>query len=170
MKERVLHPPKIISVNEPLIFLGGPIQGSRDWQSQAIEIIHANLSEVLIANPRRDYLDGKFIYEDQVNWETYYLRQAGEKRQGQGGVILFYLAKEMEVVPGRAYAQTSRFEIGEWITWHRFQKAELVVGIESGFSGARYIRQRLGEYPEIQIQTSLEGTCLEAVKRISTIS
>src|SRR5215475_9004104 len=97
----------------PVIFLAGPIQGAGDWQAEASTIILARRPGVVIASPRRAYLPGEFDYGKQVDWETHHLRRAAKN-----GVILFWLAREVEPVPARAYAQTSRFELGEWKMRH----------------------------------------------------
>jgi hypothetical protein len=160
---KVITPPDIKKVDGPIIFLAGPIQGAYDWQKEAIEIISALNKELTIALPRKEYLDKEFIYEKQVDWETHHLNLAAKN-----GVILFWLAKEDKVVPGRAYAQTSRFELGEWKARSQLGLAKLVVGIEDGFSNSRYIRRRLmQDCPSVPVSESLEETCTNAVKLIS---
>jgi hypothetical protein len=89
-----------------------------------------------------------------------YLRRAAKE-----GVILFWLAKEDEHVCHRAYAQTSRFEIGEWKERHCRDGSHIVVGIEPGFTGGRYIRRRFGQdCPDVHIAESLEDTCRKAIE------
>ncbi|HSX15017.1 MAG TPA: nucleoside 2-deoxyribosyltransferase domain-containing protein [Candidatus Saccharimonadales bacterium] len=163
MAGRVIQPPEIVKLEGQTIFLAGPIQGALDWQSQAIAIISKLSSPTNIANPRRQYLDGQFDYAKQVDWETHYLRQAAEN-----GVILFWLAREQIHDHDRAYAQTSRFELAEWKIRHERDGINLAIGIESGFSGARYITKRLNQdCPDIIIQDSLEKTCREALELLT---
>ncbi len=148
----------------PVIFLAGPIQGARDWQAEASTIIHVSRPEVIIASPRRDYLPGEFDYGMQVDWETHHLRRAA-----QNGVILFWLAREEEHVPARAYAQTSRFELGEWKLRHERDGVKIVIGIEQGFSGEKYIRRRCAQdCPEVPILATLLETCEKALAAISS--
>lgn len=155
----VLTPPEIKETTDKIIFLAGPIQGSSDWQKEAIAIISEAKKEVTITSPRKEYLDGTFVYNDQVDLETHFLNQAAKN-----GVILFWLAKESENVPGRAYAQTSRFEIGEWKVRNQLGLAKLVVGIEEGFSGAKYIKRRfMQDCPGVEISDNLRDTCLRAL-------
>lgn len=163
MENKILFlPPDIVEVKAPLIFLAGPIQGAEDWQKSAAEIIWKLNPNICIASPRRDYLDGEFVYEKQVDWETHYLGQAAKK-----GVILFWLAKEQNHDHERAYAQTSRFEIAEWKVRHENNGAKLVIGIESGFTGARYIKRRFSQdCPGVPILDSLKQTCAKAVELI----
>src|ERR1051326_8779002 len=115
-KERLYMPISYIpetAGRTSVLFLAGPIQGTGDWQAEARKIIHAKRPDVLVASPRRDYVPGTFDYGQQVDWETYHLRLAAAN-----GVILFWLAREEEHIPSRAYAQTSRFELGEWKIRH----------------------------------------------------
>lgn len=97
-----------------------------------------------------------------MHWETQYLNRAAKN-----GVILFYLAKEEKHFCERAYAQTSRFELGEWKAKHEHTGCNVVVGIEDGFSNARYIRLRLSQdCKNIPICSSLEETCDKAIENI----
>lgn len=156
----LIFPPDYPEHELPHIFLAGPIQGTWDWQEAAIKILQKSEISFAIASPRKEYLDKTFDYNAQVDWETHHLQKAG-----QNGVILFWLAREQEHFPERAYAQTSRFELAEWKMKHQQEGINLVLGIEEGFSGARYIRRRFGQdCPDIQIQDTLEDTCQEALK------
>ena len=164
---RVIEAPNYAAVDGPLIFLAGPIQGAYHWQNEAIKIIQTNAPELWIASPRRTvevkYEKGEFtpsMYNEQVDWETHYLRCAGRK-----GVVMVWLAKEFEHRCDRAYAQTTRFELGEWKIKHEKEGAKLAVGIEEGFTNARYIRRRMmQDCPEIAIQETLESTRFAAIQ------
>lgn len=148
---------------KPVIFLAGPIQGARNWQAEAQKIIHSRQPEVFIASPRRAYLPGEFDFGKQVDWETYHLRRAAEN-----GAILFWLAREEEHFPGRAYAQTSRFELAEWKVRHEREGVRLVLGIEKGFSGERYIRRRFAQdCPAVPILETLQATCEKAIEALA---
>lgn len=142
------------------LFLAGPIQGSADWQKEAYQHL-SNLWKPLdgvltVCNPRRSIETG-FQYNQQVDWETCHLQLASQ------GVILFWLAKEKDHYCDRAYAQTTRFELGEWLS-----KApnSVIIGIEEGFTGAKYIRHRM---PQVKIYTSLLETCEAAIKKARLI-
>ena len=150
-------------INKSIIFLAGPIQGADNWQKDAIEILKNKIDDIIIANPRNQYLDEKFDYNKQVDWETEFLNKAGEN-----GVILFWLANEKKHNCKRAYAQTTRFELAEWKTKHQFNKEiQIVLGIDNNFSNSRYIRKRFyQDCPEIEIFDSLEETCDKAAKLI----
>lgn len=160
MTERILlQPPEIIETNEPVIFLAGPIQGGPDWQSKASNLIHDLDPSLIVASPRKDYPEGTFVYERQVDWETHFLRTAG-----RSGVIAFWLAAQVEETPGRSYAQTTRFELAEWKMRHEYDDIKLTLGIEEGFGNARYIRRRFSQdAPDVIIADSLEEMARNAV-------
>jgi hypothetical protein len=155
MPGELILPTTYFDVKGPLVFLAGPIQGAPDWQTQAMALLRDLAPELHIASPRREYAPGEYSAERQVDWETHYLRRAASN-----GVILFWLAREVEHSCDRAYAQTTRFELAEWKVRHERDQASVVVGIEPGFSGARYIRRRLfQDCPGVPIRESLAETC-----------
>lgn len=158
---KVLSPPEIGPDDSRVLFLAGPIQGADDWQAEAIQIIHDLDPSVVIANPRRDYIDGTFVYERQVDWEIEHLARALRT-----GAILFWCAVEDDHACDRAYAQTTRFELGEWTT-RAFRAAatyddepRIALGIEPGFTGAKYLYHHLKRLP---IRSTLADTCIEAL-------
>lgn len=154
----VLLPTTITSIDGPLVFLAGPIQGAPHWQADAIRWFTEHAPTLSVASPRRQDRSREFDFAGQVDWETHHLRWAAES-----GVILFWLAREVESVPGRAYAQTTRFELAEWKVRHERDGVRLVVGIEDGFSGARYIRHRFGQdCPRVPLLSSLADACAAA--------
>lgn len=154
----VLFPTTIVPIDGPIVFLAGPIQGAPAWQSEAIDWFATHAPGVTVASPRRVDRAERMDYAAQVDWETYYLRRAAA-----GGVILFWLAREAEHVPGRAYAQTTRFELAEWKVRHERDGVRLVVGIDTGFSGERYIRHRFGQdCPRVPLVSSLTAACESA--------
>jgi hypothetical protein len=159
-----LHPPEIIETDGPVIFLAGPIQGAPDWQLEATKIIHSKDESVIIASPRGDYKKSEtFVYEKQVDWETHYLRKAGEY-----GVVLFWLAGQTSDTPGRSYAQTSRFELAEWKVRHERDGSNLTIGMDENFGNARYIKRRFSQdAPDVIVADSLEDTCNNAVNLLN---
>ncbi|MAH47605.1 hypothetical protein CMI37_17420 [Candidatus Pacearchaeota archaeon] len=175
MNSKVLLPPHYENIQGPLIFLGGPIQGAPYWHNNAIQMIQNNSEKIDIASPSRRvdkiYLDANptsFRNSsnqegwEQVDWETFHLNQASKN-----GCILFWLPLEVQHYCDRPYAQTSRVEIGEWKTKHLENGCNLVIGFQPDFSGEHYLRYRLTkECPDIPICSSLEETCLAAIKSI----
>ena len=158
----IITAPDFTDVKGKLIFLAGPIQGAEDWQRTAIGLISRENPALDIANPRGDYSNKKFDYDVQVDWETYYLNKAA-----RSGAILFWLAKEKEHSCDRAFAQTTRFELSEWLSkYERDIKMGLSIGIEPGFSGERYIRKRIGQdHPGIKIYSTLDDVCKEVAHK-----
>ena len=159
----ILKPPIYAEVAGPLIFLAGPIQGAADWQAEASRIL-APVAGVTVASPRRpEAAPGEFTEKDyaaQVDWEHHYLARAAAN-----GVTMFWLAKEAVHVCERAYAQTTRFELGEAVTLHRLRGAKVAVGIEPGFSNMRYLLRTIArKAPGIPICGTLAETCAEAVR------
>ncbi|MFA5857000.1 MAG: hypothetical protein WC867_06575 [Candidatus Pacearchaeota archaeon] len=173
MKGKVILPPHYESIEGYLLFLGGPIKGAPYWHNEAISIIHNIDDKINIASPSRR-VDKKYLDKnpttfknstnqeewEQVDWETFYLNRSAKK-----GTILFWLANEEEHYCERAYAQTSRFEIGEWKTKHLESGCNMVIGFDSKFSGEQYLKYRLSkECPKISLCSSLEETCISAIK------
>lgn len=128
------------------VFLAGPIQGSIDWQAQACKNLDFPSLNLVVANPRRSDKTWEFQFDQQVDWEVFHLDKAAEK-----GTVLFYLAKEAEHNCERAYAQTTRFELGWFMAMHKAGRCKnLVICYETGFTGLRYIKRRLVTDPAFQ--------------------
>lgn len=164
MTGHIIIAPTYSDLEGPMIFLAGPIQGTYDWQAAAIEYIHSKVPNLHIASPRRLLgTKGNFtgdIYNGQIDWETHYIRRASKN-----GAIMFWLAKEFEHKCERAYAQTSRFELGECKIRYEKEKINLIIGIEEGFTNERYIKRRMSQdCPEIPILNTLEDTCKKAIE------
>lgn len=163
MESVIVSPPDYTTRCEgPVIFLAGPIQGAPDWQSKAIARINNRAN---VANPRRQFCPDS-SFEEQVEWESHWLRRAGKN-----GVILFWLANQTTEHPERVYAQTSRFELGEWLVRKQLggeYASKIVVGIDSNFQGAKYIQYRITKnYSNVDIFTTLEATVESAVSHIN---
>lgn len=168
MPTKTIFPPNYpdLAKEIPVIFLAGPIQGAPDWHKEAIAYLQEQAPNIVLASPKKAYLDGSFVYGEQVDWESHFLNRAAFN-----GCVLFWLAKEETHFPERAYAQTSRFELGEWATKQRQLNCNLVVGIEEGFSGTRYIQRRLNQQnPAVLQANSLKDTCDNALKLIEQMS
>lgn len=147
------------------IFLAGPIQGTDDWQQKAIELLTEKLKSqyghYIICSPRSNKGERKFSFNEQVDWETLNLSEAE--------VIMFFLAEEKEHFPDRAYAQTTRFELAEWLTK---DPGKVVIGLEGSFSGIPYILRRLQtssleEVREMRMGSGLEDTVQKVIMKLS---
>lgn len=161
--ERLILPLNYPKISEPVLFLAGPVQGAPNWQEEAIEYLYSKNPEIWVASPRRRNMKG-FVYHQQVAWERHWLRKVS-----QNGLVLFWFADEAEVIPGRAYAKTSRFEFGEAKINYEYGVSNLSIGIEPGFSG-RYFRQVLkDECRGLIIHRTLKRTLDDALKQMNQL-
>jgi hypothetical protein len=102
-------------------------------------------------------------YNEQLDWETEHLRRAGST-----GAVMFWLARERAHDCARPHAQTTRFELAEWKE-RASRGARVVVGIEPGFTGARYVRRRFAQdCPAVPVCATLEATCRAAIALCAT--
>lgn len=147
---KVLHAPEYANTTyfddskDVVVFLAGPIQGAPNWQDKLIEKVKTKLEKtvfdknIFLCSPRRGALEDTFNYDEQVDWESYHLDKASKY-----GAIVFWIPLEEENVPGRSYAQTTRFEIGEWFAkGQSIKDFNIVVGIDPKFPGCKYIMKR----------------------------
>lgn len=142
----------------PLIYLAGPIQGTANWQADAVDMLASLTPDVHVACPRARNFRG--TPEPHVAWERAYMDRAARE-----GVILFWLARETQHRCNRNFAAQARFEVGEWAARTQFGHARLVVGIERGFTGGPYLHRRLTlDYPQIPVCRSLRQTCAAAAE------
>lgn len=153
------HPP--LSLAEPVVFLAGPIQGAPNWQHAAERLLG---DRVHVANPRAEGFGQTHGFDAQVDWESHWLRRAAHR-----GCVLFWLAAEGVHDPARAYAQTTRFELGEWLTRVQLSATttRVVVGAEAGFTGTRYVERRLATtfdgVAELPLARNLTELCARAL-------
>jgi len=152
------------------IFLAGPIQGSQNWQEEIITKIEKEFKDkklsknIIIASPRRKEKPKKFIYEEQVNWESYYLNKANSS-----GINVFWLPTqdlEEKHDKNRSYAQTTRFELGEWYGKGVY---EYVIGIQPGFHGEKYIKMKFKEEYDYDILSNIKKVTADIIKKVNEI-
>lgn len=115
------------------VFLAGPIQGAPEWQYTLPE-----LDNVVWLSPRTDkWLLNDFNHTEQVQWETDALRMAN--------IVLFWIPEEVEHVEGRAYAQTTRFELGENLA----RGKRIVLGAYGECPGRKYFEYKATKYKNV---------------------
>jgi hypothetical protein len=164
---KILRTPEYIDIlpTDIVIFLAGPIQGSSNWHDVIIDKIKSiDINKnIIICSPKR-LNSNNFIYDEQVNWESYHLELASKQ-----GIIVFWLAEEKYPVEGRSYAQTTRFELGEWWTKGQYIKNfKILVGAEEGFNGLRYIIKKFKDkYDNFNLITSIDNLIEEIIKTIN---
>lgn len=146
--------------SKKMLFLAGPILGAEDWQSKVIHDLQD--LDIVIASPRQEKTT-EFNLNTQIEWESYHLQMAD--------VIMFWIPLKTVDISGRDYAQTSRFELGEWLakTNYGLSHKKVILGIENGFFGRTYIAKRLEKTP-IHIFETYEQTLAETKKTLSRTS
>jgi len=169
---KVLRAPEQDIINnddDVIIFLAGPIQGAQIWQEEVITKIEKEFKNIdlkrniIIANPRRLEKADDFVYSVQVDWETEYLNKASQQ-----GFIVFWMPtpdNEQKEDKNRSYAQTTRFELGEW-----FGKGmDFVVGAQPGFHGEQYITYKFKNEYGYNILKNLNDVKKEIIKKLSEL-
>lgn len=136
---------RVLDAAEPLLFIAGPVQGASDYQTAVAHAVLRRRPDFVVATPRvPEELDrGSFDYDRQVDWEERHLWRAAQL----GGIAFWFAAQDpaLPYRPGRAYAQTSRIEIGMVAGWRRFTAVNMVVGFDPDYDGGseRYIRRMM---------------------------
>ncbi|HXY18297.1 MAG TPA: nucleoside 2-deoxyribosyltransferase domain-containing protein [Candidatus Nitrosopolaris sp.] len=170
MSIRVHRPPEIQNSDGPGIFLAGPIQGAPNWQADAVnhfEDLLKNEATVNIFNPRASSLD--HTKEDQILWEKKYLLHA----RRYGAIMFWFAAQDHSIKDypvGRAYAQTSRIELGRAIGWKDYAYLiRLGIGIDPDYTGGNedYIKSCAKEH-KIPVYDSLARLCTHVVELCQT--
>ena len=177
MTGMVLRPPERHTRplrQEPLIFLAGPIQGAPDWQATAIGWLQKHHPLLHIASPRSLMWETSLFPEErerlfdiQQEWEHDYIDYALDR-----GVVLFWLAKEAVHHCDRAYAQTSRFELGfalgnalvrQRAGFKRLAPVRVAVGADKDFSNRNYLTKTMSKRFGLPMHATLEDTLEAAV-------
>jgi hypothetical protein len=131
-------PEKRVQTSKPLIFLAGPIRGTSDWQSEAIQYFLDKEADVAIANPRRTVAPGLEQYvregtipcERQRAWELDELEVAART-----GAIVFWLQGETEHKCEKSYGAMTRAELGHWLARYAMSPSvPFVIGSDGKFS------------------------------------
>lgn len=165
---------------QPVIFLAGPFHPEMNWQNTAARLINPATQGLYVASPRPERFESKELrqawdWRRQIIWESHYSQLAG--LGPEGGAMMIWLAREpkssyfqniMRALKGekkKDWAKNSRAETGEWLARSAIQGARVVLGIEPGFSGAEYLRQRAQKEFHVSVYASLEETCEAAVER-----
>jgi hypothetical protein len=130
----------------PSLFLAGGITGCPDWQTDAVNMLQYNGSELVILNPRRkrfpiNYPDAAF---EQIIWEHSALNYAT-------AILFWFPASETQPI--------ALFELGRWSGRHK----KLFVGCSTHYPRARDVEIQLRlECPDLPLYHTLVET-VEAV-------
>lgn len=135
--------------NKWKVFLAGPIQGAPEWQFEMPEY-----DNVVWFSPRRPSTLDKstFNYNEQVEWET--------KALLSSNVVLFWIPKQLETVEGRSYAQTTRYELGEYIA----RGKKVIIGVYDEFPGRRYLEYKAANYSNVLGIYNNLNDCLDCLQ------
>ena len=146
-----------IEASEPLLFFAGPVQGAPDYQAVFGRIVLERRPDFVVATPRVPHeIDRRtFDFHKQVDWEDEHLWRAA-----RFGGVAFWFAAQDHTLPypeGRAYAQTTRIELGKVTGWRRFAPLRMAVGFDPEYEGGseRYIRRML-EREQIDVANSAD--------------
>ncbi len=148
-------------IDNPLIFLAGPIRHAPDWQEEAIKYLFSKNKNIIIANPRWNAskyisslaIDGRTdFFTRQRAWEKHYLNIAF-----QNGCVLFWL----ENAPGLM----TRVELGQSMAHYQHDKnTKFCVGGDKKFLDIETIRYDLLTDTGKNIFSTLEETCNNALE------
>ena len=172
MVEILIPKTKMEETKIPLIFLAGPIKGTNDWRSSAVEIFESFNLPLIIASPskRVNLINNKTTlipisndFSRQREWENHYLDIAS-----RNGSILFWFPEETIHNCEKSYGAMTRVEIGQWMTEYKYNNSiHLCVGTDGKFSEIDTIRYDLSVFaPDIKICEILEETCNQAINFI----
>ncbi len=157
-------------IEDPLVFLAGPIIGAPNWQDEAIEILFSMEPDLVIATPRRGIRDriAPYVVNGDENyfprqraWERHYLDIASKT-----GAILFWLPGQAEYNPNKVYGATTRLELGQWMTNYRYDNSvRFCIGTDGNFPEVDIILYDLKlDAPDKKVFPSLKETCAEAIR------
>lgn len=154
MKKVITSPEQLATEkkNTTYVFLAGPIQDAPNWQNTL-----PDLPGITWINPRRNVIDrNSFSWNEQVEWETMAIRISD--------FILFWIPlpeNTKNLTNDRDYAQTTRMELLENLA--RRKGKNIILGIENGIHGYRYMEYKYKYYSELNICHSLEE-CIDKLK------
>jgi hypothetical protein len=158
------------SIDQPVIFLAGPIFDAPLWQDKAVQYILSHDRNLYVASPRRglrDSIEPYFLEADNTKfsrqraWERHYMDLASRK-----GAIMFWLPERAEHTIDCVYGATTRFELGEWMTRYGVDPSvRLCIGSDGKFPTLSVITFDYSNHaPDKKILPSLEATCDQAMK------
>ena len=158
------------NLEDPLIFLAGPIGSAPPWHEQAIDYLFYKEPNLNIASPKSS-LANWHEYDHAVGIEEYFHRQrAWEWRYmeiaSKEGAILFWLPKEERHRCHKVYGATTRVELGQWMTRYSMDNdIRLCIGGENWFPEFSTIRYDIELHaPDMTVHKTIKETCDEALR------
>jgi hypothetical protein len=176
MSKLIIPKTYVSKLDNPLIFLAGPIRSAPNWQDEAIKILFSEEKNLIIASPRRGIREeiSKYItignenyFSRQRAWERHYLEVASKT-----GAILFWLPGEEKHDYQKVYGAMTRVELGQWMTNYRYNNSvHFCIGSDGKFAELEIIKFDLNlDVPNKKIFNSLEETCSEALRLVHLIN
>jgi len=190
----LLKPPNFEKVRDhKLMFLIGPIQGAEDWQNPTAQWFLDRVPELYVASPRSEMWPPGLSQEEhdrrfaiQADWEHDYIEEIIMRiaRGSTTDYIFAWCSKEVHHNPKRAYAQTTRFELGTILGWidasknrrpfsgegmSRAPHEPVFIGADPAFSGRQYLEHTLKKKGR-PLLSSLEQTREHALNYIRNYS
>lgn len=126
------------STKNKSIFLAGPIMGALNWRKNLIYRLNKINKDFLIFNPQKIQKPEEYNLSVQVEWE-----RSNMIRSSTNGVLIFWFANQETERESGSFAQTSRFEIGEFIKRKEENKElNIIVGFDTAFEHESYIKYK----------------------------
>ena len=174
MSKLIIPKDLVPGLEEPVIFLAGPITAAPIWHDDAINYIFSKDSDLIIASPRHGIrpeisehvVHGvKNYFERSRAWERHYLEIAGKK-----GAIMFWLPEREDFSIDKIYGAMTRVELGEAMRNYALDNSHrFCVGTDGKFPEFSPVRYDLSkEAPEKVIYETLDETCDEAIRLART--
>lgn len=146
MNKRIIYCPEELPKKDNYwVFLMGPIQGAPNWQQEVFDKFPEDIPVTFLSPRRKNNPVGsedlKQVFSDeeyrkQVEWETLGLRTCD--------CILCWFPLPAEEIPGRSYAQTTRFELGENLA----RGKRIICGYDPKIPGNRYFLNKISTYQQ----------------------
>ena len=176
MTERLYTPPHYVDIHDssPAVFLAGPVQGAPDWQTPLADDLLRQNDDIIVFSPRRNEVDQqRFDADEQKDWEF-----VSRDRTRLLGVTAFWWEAQdpgIAYPQGRAYAQTTRIEMGMTLGWRTYDPTvSIVVGFDpmytkKGGGSERYLRSAC-EASGIPVTDSREGLVNEILREVENLT
>ncbi len=181
MSLKLIPPETLVRIDvsdPPLFFLEGPVIGTSDWQSHAIEELQEQIGDCYVATSRKydwSHPLSQFkvqgtdtLFDSKHSWKRHFASLAAHS-----GCLIFWLACEDGMMPKRhdaPYARETYVSLGEWLTHMQYNpRLQVVVGAEPNFPGICDIRNDFNRGLKTSlfpVHVTLKATIKAAVDKV----